>query len=512
MRKKISLLLIAALCLTLTLSLAGCGDGAKPAAGGQQASVGLSDEELANVSIFPKSSIAFIGDTMPYFEDGVMNVFYLADERAGQKGYHPWALMRTRDYCTYEDVGIVIPYAEYASEQDNALGTGCVMKDKDGLYHAFYTGHNDYYDPKEAIMHATSTDMLNWTKLPEDTFTAGANYSQNDFRDPYVFYVEEDQCYWMLVVTRTEETGVIAKYTSTDLKKWTDAGIFFEDDLGYATNMECPSVLQYKGKWYLAFSDQWPDRVVHYRVSDSLKGTFTKPAVDVVDGSGFYAGRLETDGENLYLVGWNGTKISHDDYNDYDWGGNMVVHKLEQRADGTLKPMVTRGVAALLSHKHTTKPVMMTDSISVSGNAYQLAGSQYEIVQFGMPGDPCRIEVDLTDFEAGEVAGIGFSPDFDGVSCLNYVFNKAENRIEFYNTERIFDAEPESTIDFDFTGKDSIHVTILVDEYVATMYVDDEAALTTRMYHFQSNNWQLFGVNSAVRWENAAFYDTGAKE
>lgn len=76
-------------------------------------------------------------------------------------------------------------------------------------------------------MHATSQDMANWTKIPEDTFFAGEGFAQDDFRDPYVFYVEEEGCYWMLVSTRNESTGVIVKYTSDDLSKWTEEGVFF---------------------------------------------------------------------------------------------------------------------------------------------------------------------------------------------------------------------------------------------------------------------------------------------
>lgn len=402
---------IIALFLMAVLVLSGCAKTDTPSE--QQPNPQADASDMAEVpasNIFPKSS-CFVGDTMPYFEDGVMNVFYLADLRDGNVGYHPWGLLRTSDYCTYEDAGLVLPYEEGADLQENALGTGCVMKDRNGLYHAFYTGHNDYRDPKEAVMHATSSDMLNWTKIPEDTFTANENYSTTDFRDPYVFWVEEDQCYWMLVVTRTPETGVIVKYTSTDLSKWKDEGIFFKDDMGYATNMECPSVLEYKGKWYLAFSDQWPDRVVHYRVSDSLKGEFKKPERDTIDGNGFYAGRMETDGENLYIIGWNGTKFGHDDYNDYDWAGNMIVHQVEAQPDGTLKPKVNDKIMEIVSHPVSTKPVAMTETIETLDNGYKMSGSQYELVQFDMLDGSNRFEVDVSGFDAENKFGIALGPD-----------------------------------------------------------------------------------------------------
>ncbi len=211
-----------------------------------------------------------------------------------------------------------------------------MIKDKDELYHAFYTAHNGDLDPKEAIMHATSKDGEKWDKLPDHTFFASSAYEANDFRDPYVFYVEESNNYWMLITTRQGGTGVIAKYVSDDLENWTDDGVFFKNDIGNDSNLECPSVVFYEGKWYLAFSDQWDQRVVHYRVADSLEGPFEKPerGLDHVDGAGFYAGRLETDGENLYLVGWIPTKDEHDDRFNYNWAGNLAVHQLRTSENG----------------------------------------------------------------------------------------------------------------------------------------------------------------------------------
>lgn len=368
---------LAAFAMALSMMLlCACGQGGMTADGsapGTAASSGAAVTEGA--SVFPKSNDHFVGDTMPFFDNGTMNIFYLADQRDGKTGYHPWALLQTQDYCFYEDKGIVIPYGESIQDQDIALGTGCVIKDQNGGYHAFYTGHNDHQAPKEAIMHATSSDMLNWTKVPEDTFV-GEQYSLDDFRDPYVFYVPEEQCYWMLVVTRKDNNGVIVRYSSTDLSKWKDEGVFFEDDMGYGTNMECPSLLKFKDKWYLCFSDQWPDRVVHYQVSDSVKGPFTKPERDTVDINGFYAGRLETDGENLYVVGWNGTKVDHEDTNEYDWAGNVVTHQLEQQADGLLKPVVNEKVKGVLSHELALNPVTMTETVKTLEQGYQFGGGQ----------------------------------------------------------------------------------------------------------------------------------------
>lgn len=488
------------------LLLSSCGmKGASPQGAPDSAQTQV-EETADQVRLFPMTESHYIGDTMPFYDNGTMNIFYLADQRNGTTGYHPWALFQTQDYCTYEDAGIVIPYADTPSEQDNALGTGCVMKDQNGGYHAFYTGHNDYRDPAEAIMHATGTDLTHWTKLPGDTFTAKDNYSTKDFRDPYVFYVPEESKYWMLVVTRAKEEGVIAKYTSTDLHNWKDEGVFFADDMGYGTNMECPSLLEFKGKWYLAFSDQWPDRVVHIRVADSINGPFTKPAQETVDGNGFYAGRLETDGEHLYLVGWNATKIDHDDTNEYDWAGSMVIHELAQRADGSLAPVVNEKVIEKMNQSLPVEPTALTETAEFSNKSVQFSGGEYEVAQFAPFETAVRIEADVTGFKGEDLFGISFAPDAEYAGNLSYVFNVKENRVEFFNKQDLFNEDAQSYMDFDFSGKDKIHITLLLSEGVGSLYVDNEIALTARMYRSQGTPWEFFGIRSGVRFENIEFY------
>ena len=102
------------------------------------------------------------------------------------------------------------------SEPAPSFGTGSVLKGQDGLFHLFYTGHNDTGNSgkgKECIMHAVSTDRRTWEKIPEDTFFSPEGYSKDVFRDPEVF--------WMLVAARSDkDSGVVLKYTSKDLKTW----------------------------------------------------------------------------------------------------------------------------------------------------------------------------------------------------------------------------------------------------------------------------------------------------
>ncbi|WP_024866299.1 glycoside hydrolase family 32 protein [Butyrivibrio sp. FCS014] len=459
-------------------------------------------ESIEDHVIFPVSVEGLVGDTMPFYDNGEYNVFYLADQRNGSQGYHPWGLIRTTDFTEYDDRGVVLNYGEKAEDQDIALGTGSVIKDSEGRYHAFYTGHNDMFEPKEAVMHAVSDDMENWEKIPEDTLYAGDDYAKNDFRDPYVFYGEEDSCYYMLVATRKDNKGIIARYRSADLSTWEDAGVFFENDMGTDSNLECPTLLEYKGKWYLSFSDQWPHRLVHYRMADNMNGPFTIPQQDIFDCNGFYAGRMETDGENLYVVGWNGTKKSHTDSEDYDWGGSMVTHLLMQHEDGTLTPALNPAVEKMLSNEIAVSPTQMTETATFEEGDISFSGEEYEVACFKELMGSYLIKTTVKDFDKEGMFGFCFNTNEEKVGRLNIIFNAATGRIEFYNGANIMERSAQSYVEYDIAGKDKLDVSMLVADGVVSMYVNGEIAFTTRMYMSQGSDWGVFGIGSKAVFGN----------
>ena len=331
MRKVLIRFCTAILCMISLISLISCKEEEKLPMKGTI--------DQGSMSINPKSVVGYVGDVMPFFDNGEMNVYYLQDGRNTYLGFHPFALMTTTDMVNYHDYGEVIPYVNNLYDQDLALGTGSIIKDQNGLYHCFYTGHNSnrntglqYY---EKIQHATSTDKINWTKIPEDGFYGG----HNDFRDPYVYYVEEESTYYMLITTRVNDCGVIKQYRSKNLSIWTDCGVFFKNDSG-TYNMESPSLIEYNGYYYLMYSEQGNHRVTHYRYKKNLSDKWIKPEVDYFDGEGFYAARPEKGWDKLYIFGWCGTKAGEWDLGNFDWAGNLVTHELVQLENGELRPKI----------------------------------------------------------------------------------------------------------------------------------------------------------------------------
>ena len=212
--KKIKAILMAATAL-LCLPLAACS--------GEESNKGKINQ--GNKNVFPLSSneggaTLYMGDVMPFYDDGVMNIYHLQD-KVGSKYmfYHPFGRLTTTDYVTYKDEGIALNYVEDLASPDTALGTGSFIKGTDGTYHCFYTGHSD---PKntglphmEMIRHATSTDGQKTWQKEEDFMIFG---DSDDFRDPYVYYDSADSCYYMLITTRKTTR---ASSSSTRLRRWT---------------------------------------------------------------------------------------------------------------------------------------------------------------------------------------------------------------------------------------------------------------------------------------------------
>ncbi|WP_202117309.1 glycoside hydrolase family 32 protein [Clostridium chromiireducens] len=635
--------------------------------------------------IFPKSQqseLSFVGDPIPYYENGKFDIFYLDDIRdSGEVGFHPWSLLETEDFYNYTNKGIVINHSNNELDQDLALGTGSVIRDKNGLYHAFFTGFNDrradvvsqlnkanlasdfgvqgsnrwsygygtsnadftlatgydadnkkYYQSSldglelhpdfvhpavttgagatyrwtvgedgkidlmgtytkfvqndsnhiwpdgvtltiyhndeilqqdripvsdtvenmdtidikmlnvkkgdmlyfiitannnsawdggkldvsinpteianEAIMHATSTDLKNWTKIYNDTFFASAQYSKNDFRDPYVFYNQADNKYWMLITTRKNNTGVIAKYVSDDLKNWTDQGVFFTNDMG-TSNLECPTLMQYGSYWYLTFSDQsaadpYGNRVVHYRKASSINGPFTKPGRDSFDGNGFYAGRLEKDSSNnLYLFGWTPTKVGYNDANAYDWAGNLVVHQIKQNTNGDLYATPVGTVVDKINHSINLTEYSKTSTVTKNNSDYSFTGNGYESVTFNEITGTNKITGKINTKSKNNNFGFMFNVRENGKAPLNIVFNHEYGRLEFYNASTDGSlGQLQSTKPITVPDNGVLDFTILINDSVAVLYVNNEAAFSTRMYNMQNHKWGIFSMGSDITFSN----------
>ncbi|MBO5269078.1 MAG: DUF4975 domain-containing protein [Muribaculaceae bacterium] len=448
--------------------------------------------EAQSQNIYYKPYVGYVGDPMPFFDpvDKNFKVLYLQDYRPNQAvTYHPIWAVETSDAASYTSLGEIVPTGT-ASELDAAIGTGSTIY-HEGTYYTFYTAHSP--NPattagiNEAVMLATSTDFRTWTKDRSVLIDGGDTYSRTDFRDPFV-YRADDGSFHMLVSTRLGGKGVLAEYTSTDLRDWTSAGVFMT--MMWDRFYECPDLFRMGDWWYLVYSEQHDAiRRVQYfkgRTIDELRactandaGLWPDSHEGFLDSRGFYAGKTASDGTDRYIWGWCATRAGSSTVNAADWAGNLVAHKLMQRADGTLYTTEVPAIASMLGQARTIA------GFSLSGNESRL-----------MPrlGTENRIEFTVTASSAHDRFGMSFARGSDSEKYYSIIVNPENG-----DTRKI-NLEEEGGIGFipDTDGytfatpADGVyHITIVTDNSVITVYINDAAAFTTRIYGTLKNCWSI---------------------
>ena len=462
------------------------------AAGG---SAGSSDEVYTPVDyqLYPAPENAYVGDTMPFVtEDGNIELYYLYDTDHNGQGYHPIYRFTTDDLVGYEDDGMMLSYG-LMSDPDPALGTGSVMRDREGLYHLFYTGHNDTGNGglgKECVMHATSTDRENWEKHPEDTFFSPDGYSRDDFRDPEVFWAEDEQCYWMLIAARNDALGgVIAKYTSPDLKQWTFEGPLFAPQAQYM--LECPDLFRMGDTWYLTYS--W-DCVTYYAMGPAMNGPFAAPEDNILDGQGlmegngfvFYAAKTAERSDHTYLCGWLGRAGLFMDSGFYRWAGNVLNHQLVRHEDGTLGVVPPETFRDYFTQDAGFQASGVEGKTDIEGNSIALSAQDGEtaLADMGMRAPTMILECDVV-LDPDGCAGFAFGGSEADQSYTALCLDARRNLLHYegLKIEELSIYEPEAVTRLDFSERESHHVTLVCENEIVVMYVDDEKALSSRIGH-----------------------------
>ena len=494
------------------------------ATGCNSAKSGSIDQKGANV--FPVSTVddgilVAMGDVMPFYDNGVMNIYHLQDS-GSSPFYHPISRLTTTDFIHYTDEGVALNYEEDIRSNDAALGTGSFIKDASGKYHCFYTGHaasaDDVApDPLEVIRHATSADQKTWVKDENFKIKGNSpdNYLNNDFRDPYVYFDSMDGCYYMLVTARQKidgvETGVIKYYSSTSLDAtadgWEYKGIFYNNPEG-TYNMECPSVVELNGFYYLAFSEQGENRVTHYLYKTSHDDTeWKKFERDSIDAGGFYAGRLEKAGDKLFAFAWC-ARLSGGVSGGFDWGGSLVTHELAQKENGELCAVIPENYKKFFSHEAVYKTVS-GDKVS----DFEFDGTKFSA--YGMQELSSNVVRISMNVEAnGDTGNFGLSFGLDGnfnnrLGSAVVAFELEKGRITCYNgvSNILRYGDPLTSVAFNFEKDKSYSADVIIDGEILTVYLNGEVALTARITDMKENNFAFYSNGAKAKIQDVKFYE-----
>ena len=450
--------------------------------------------------IYYKPYVGYVGDPMPFYDPvaGDFKIMYLQDFRPNPVAtYHPIWAVSTADAASYTSLGELIPCGA-ATEIDAALGTGSTIY-HEGVYYTFYTAHSADASVTgfgEAVMLATSTDFKTWTKDRSLLITGGDTYSRTDFRDPFVFEGEDGK-FHMLVSTTSNGKGVLAEFVSSDLRSWSSAGVFMT--MVWDRFYECPDLFKMGDWWYLVYSEMHSAiRRVQYfkgRTLDELRACTADEGAVVwpdshegfLNSRGFYAGKTASDGTDRYMWGWCPTRSGNNNLNvgaapsEPEWAGNLVAHKLVQHPDGSLSLGEVPAIAGLFAQAETIP------DFTLPGDSYSLMSRL---------GAENRISFTVTTRSATDRFGISLVRGSDSKRYYSIVFNPENESTRKIN----FEEEGEEGIGFVAgidgypfpTPSDGVYrITVVTDNSVVSVYVNDEVAYTNRIYGIARNCWSI---------------------
>lgn len=430
-----------------------------------------------------KPKDGFIGDPMPYYENGTFYIFYLKDQ--GNSYNHSIFLIETKDFINYEDKGEVLRSSSNWNAQDNWIGTGSVCK-VDDTYYFFYTGHNERNEMHERVMVATSkNDLYHFEKLDGIYIDPTTELSKVDFRDPDVTYDKENDNFILTVTTNANRGGtVLVKYTvAKDLKSYTFDKIIFTDEAGF-WNLECSDTFKIGNYWYLSYSGQ--DDTLWYAKSRSQYtgyGSELYGEAKRIESKFFYAAKSVSDGTNTYFVGWARRRGQLKDDSKSSWAGNVAVSRVVQRSDGS----IYLAKLEVLKKYYAYKLELDKDNVLVNNETTSFENI-YE--SFILEGD---FTFD-TFKEFGFVFGIGKAE-----SEYGHIAITPDTKIEYLLVNR---KNEESNLTISLDKNKNYHFSLVCEGSVIVLYIDDVCAFTCRYYGKIDTKFGFYSKENSVKFSN----------
>lgn len=468
----------------------------------------------------PKIGVA--ADIIPYYEDGKFYIIYLHDfrdtERYGEGC--PWDLLVTKDFINYEEAGTIIRRGA-ADEQDLYIYTGCVYK-KQRTYYVYYTGHNPHLRtrglPEQKILLAKGDDLRNLKKVKEFVFQAPPTLEVHDFRDPFVFYDEDEGDFKMLIAGRekhgpSKRRGVTLIARSHDLMRWElEETPFYAPGAFYAH--ECPDYFRIGNWYYLIFSEFSDKFVTRYRYAAGPRGPWLTPVNDIFDTHAFYAAKTVCAGEKRYLLGWNPIKLQEKDYSSWQWGGNIIPHELYQNSDGTLAIKIIKFHELHFSAAIKTE-IFKNSRFRIGSRGCESEPDRFSFMIFNKLSESVKISVNVR--YNGLAGDFGFvlkcDDDLDRGYLLKY--EPKHNRFALDPLHR-----PDPTLHFmadtekymPLAEKEWHEIQIIISGTIAVMYVDGMYAMNLRMFDEQCGRFAIYSNFTDVIFKNITIHTDPARK
>lgn len=245
-----------------------------------------------------------IGDVEVHVHNGIYHLFHLI---IPNHDYIAHAV--SKDGIAWSRVKNAMFVGDPGEWDDDMLWTMDVADCEDGTFEMFYTGLQlEDRGINQRVGRAVSKDLIHWEKtFPQDLplESSGPHYEDLEnnprtwlsFRDPFLYKHKGED--YLLICGRASYGPVYRRGAVTTYKR---NGSTFEPikpllyPMAY-DDIECPSLIELKGKFYLIGSIR-EDIKVRYWHSDSFDGEYQSFHHDVLMPQGNYAARIVKDGEH----------------------------------------------------------------------------------------------------------------------------------------------------------------------------------------------------------------------
>ncbi len=233
--------------------------------------------EFSNPIGWKPEEFVFVGDCMPYSENGEYHVIYLKDRRhhksKWRRGAHQWNHISTRDFKTWYQHPTVV---EIDKQWESSICTGSHIKNGDTHY-LYYTIRT--FDGSPAPMcRSISKDGYHYEKDEKFSLYLSSKYKGATARDPRIVKGEDGKFHVFITTTLlSENKGCLAHLVSDDLTNFIELEPIYVNDTDQEP--ECSDYFEYNGYYYLVYSVMG---VGHYKFSKSQFGQMTSPKNDII--------------------------------------------------------------------------------------------------------------------------------------------------------------------------------------------------------------------------------------
>lgn len=452
-----------------------------------------------------------LGDPIPFFWKGEYHIFYIC--RSPRVFRH----IVSRDLLEWEELPIALPLGAPGESDCEQCASGSVIE-RDGTFHFFYCGRKiGRKDGEGTICHASSRDLIHWKKDPKNpVLTSDFETYEGRSKDPFVFWNEEEGCYWMLITDRLQESptarkGVLALAVSPDLEKWERRGDFWAPDVTLG-EFEVPDLFQWNGTWYLIYTEYSESNQVHYRMAKHCAGPWLAPAVDTFDGPRYQAGKTVGDGKRRFIFGWIPTRQGKTDEGPWEWGGHMGIREVIQQPDGSLAVKCPEQILRSCGPSIPSKLEAKLGEWSGKGRTFH--GKRVDGLAYAVTGGvhaDLLVEVIVTLRPQTSCAGILFRTTSDLAQGYMLRLEPRLCRVVFDRWPRIGVGNEGS--DRPFMVERSLHpdrlawgkpivIQLFIHGTIAEVFVGNQVAMVTRIYDCKEGCVALFVENGEAKFQD----------